>query len=109
MPEITPAVYRIHQGGVWSSKNDIQRIKMVRKTYFEMQNYYQRINNQALFLYYYKKVVVFSFELLQLNLKKSKTIKNLFIYFLDFFRDIQMHNYPFRIFKMISWHLLGRL
>jgi hypothetical protein len=109
MPEITPAVYRIHQGGIWSSKDEIQRIKMVRKSYFEMQNYYQRINNQVLFLYYYKKVVVFSFQLLQLNLKKSKTIKNIFIYFLDFFQDIKMHKHPFRLFKMISWHLLGRL
>ena len=109
MPEITPAVYRIHQGGVWSSKNDIQRIKMVRKTYFEMHLYYKRINNEALFLYYYKKVVVFSFQLLILNLKSSKTIKKLFASFLEFIQDIQFSKYPSRIFKMTSWHILGRL
>lgn len=55
--EIKKGVYRIHSGGVWNSKSEIEKLKAQRTTYINMSTYFKRKNKpkayNALFKKYY--------------------------------------------------------
>lgn len=48
LPIIEPAIYRIHEGGVWSTKLEIERKAMHMNTWFWMAEYYSRLGNSKL-------------------------------------------------------------
>ncbi len=44
MPEVEPAVYRVHEGGIWSQKSDDERVISKITTYYWLSRYYARLN-----------------------------------------------------------------
>jgi glycosyltransferase involved in cell wall biosynthesis len=45
LPMIEPAVYRVHAGGVWSMKTEIERKAMEINTWYWLAEYYSRLGN----------------------------------------------------------------
>lgn len=48
LPMIEPAVYRVHEGGVWSMKSEQERKAMHMNTWYWLARYYSRIGDQKL-------------------------------------------------------------
>lgn len=48
MPEITPARYRVHIGGIWSMQSVINKVKMQIKTLTQLEKYYKKIKNKEI-------------------------------------------------------------
>jgi hypothetical protein len=45
LPNIEPAVYRVHEGGIWSMKKRAEQKAMTMNTWFWMIEYYSRLGN----------------------------------------------------------------
>lgn len=45
LTNIEPAIYRVHEGGIWSKKSDVERRAMALNTWFWLAEYYSRIGN----------------------------------------------------------------
>ena len=56
MPEITPAVYRTHGGGVWSTVDNNNRLLSKITTYFWLHLYYERIGKKSHADYYILRI-----------------------------------------------------
>ncbi len=52
MEEISPAAYRIHEGGIFSMRPSKQRIQMAMHAHYSLARYYNRIGNHALYEYF---------------------------------------------------------
>ncbi|WP_313054079.1 glycosyltransferase family 2 protein [Pseudomonas lopnurensis] len=52
MEEISPAAYRIHEGGIFSMRSSKQRIQMAMHAHYSLARYYNRIGNRALYEYF---------------------------------------------------------
>ncbi|MBK3869706.1 glycosyltransferase [Pseudomonas stutzeri] len=50
--EISPAAYRVHDGGIFSMRPSKQRIKMAMHAHYSLARYYDRIGNQTLYEYF---------------------------------------------------------
>lgn len=48
LPMIEPAIYRVHEGGIWSMKSDREQKSMQMNTWFWLSEYYSRLGNQKL-------------------------------------------------------------
>jgi len=57
IPEIQPAVYRVHEGGVWSSKSTIHKKYAQANTYFTLSKYYQRMKDEQTTLFFSQKAI----------------------------------------------------
>lgn len=55
MPEIKPAGYRIHSGGVWSSISIVDKINAQKNTFFQLYQYHKRIGDKETAQYFYKQ------------------------------------------------------
>lgn len=55
MPEIKPAGYRIHSGGVWSSISIVDKINAQKNTFFQLYKYHKRIGDKETAQYFYKQ------------------------------------------------------
>lgn len=55
LDEIQPAVYRTHDGGVWSKTNKIKKRENLFYTYHQLAKYYKRKNKKDLNLYFTEK------------------------------------------------------
>ncbi|WP_292471618.1 glycosyltransferase [Methanolobus sp.] len=45
LPDIEPAIYRVHEGGIWSMKKRAEQKSMTMNTWFWIAEYYARIGN----------------------------------------------------------------
>lgn len=52
MAEISPAAYRVHEGGIFSMRSSKQRIHMAMHAHYCLARYYHRIGNNALYEYF---------------------------------------------------------
>ena len=49
---ISPAAYRVHEGGIFSMQPSRQRIQMAMHAHYSLARYYSRIGNNALYEYF---------------------------------------------------------
>lgn len=56
MAEISPAAYRVHEGGIFSMRSSKQRIHMAMHAHYCLARYYHRIGNNALYEYFLVQV-----------------------------------------------------
>ncbi len=56
LPEIKPAAYRVHEGGIFSMRSSKQRIQMSMHAYYCLARYYQRIGDAPLYEYFMTQV-----------------------------------------------------
>ena len=52
MEEISPAAYRVHEGGIFSMQPSRQRIQMAMHAHYSLARYYNCIGNNALYEYF---------------------------------------------------------
>ncbi len=52
MPEVMPAAYRVHSGGVWSSLEDRKKNATSMNSFYWISQYYKKNNNNKLSLHY---------------------------------------------------------
>lgn len=52
LPSIKPAVYTVHDGGVWSSLDKIEQYKVHTKSFFDISSYFATIGDSTLASYY---------------------------------------------------------
>lgn len=52
MEGISPAAYRVHEGGIFSMQPSRQRIQMAMHAHYSLARYYNRIGNNALYEYF---------------------------------------------------------
>ncbi len=52
MEGISPAAYRVHEGGIFSMQPSRQRIQMAMHAHYSLASYYNRIGNNALYEYF---------------------------------------------------------
>lgn len=60
MEDITPAVYRVHSGGMWSILNEYARQKMSKKTITALKNFYIQKKDKGIAKYYEHKLATIS-------------------------------------------------
>jgi glycosyltransferase involved in cell wall biosynthesis len=48
LPNIEPAIYRVHEGGIWSMKARTEQKSMTMNSWFWMTEYYARIGNKKI-------------------------------------------------------------
>ncbi|MEZ5334986.1 MAG: glycosyltransferase family A protein [Methanolobus sp.] len=48
LPDIKPAAYRVHEGGIWSMKNEAEQKSMSMNTWFWTAEYYARVGNKKI-------------------------------------------------------------
>ena len=95
--EIEPAVYRLHTGGIWSSKSDSERKEEQQRTYYYLFRFHRRIKSD-------KNVVKILFEKYY-NLKYDS--------FFQLIKDKKTFNsvtiFPSLLFDCIKYGYLGYL
>lgn len=74
MPNIKPAVYRVHTGGVWSLKSELDKNKMLCTTAKQLRNYYTRIGDKEMANYHSKKVLMYTVKTLNLSFENQKNL-----------------------------------
>lgn len=67
MPDIEPAMYREHSGGIWSSLNLQRRTRAKIRTWYVMSQYFKRIGDDDLYRYYLKKASASTPALIKLS------------------------------------------
>lgn len=82
--EIQPAVYRAHEGGVWSSSSDVEKLHSLMFTYYWLSRYYSRKGDHWLKRYFWGLFIRKAIEATEL----SSLIKEVFIR-LSFAREIR--------------------
>ncbi|MEZ5336072.1 MAG: glycosyltransferase [Methanolobus sp.] len=58
LPNIKPAVYRIHKGGMWSKKSNSHRKAMALNSWFWLAEYYSRIGNEKVEDEYRRRYII---------------------------------------------------
>jgi glycosyltransferase involved in cell wall biosynthesis len=71
MPEIEPAMYREHSGGVWSSLNLQKRTRAKIKTWNLMAQYFKRTGDKELYEFYLKRASASFPALIKLSLQNK--------------------------------------
>ena len=71
MPEIEPAMYREHSGGVWSSLNLQKRTRAKIITWNLMAQYFKRIGDKELYEFYLKRASASFPTLIKLSLQNK--------------------------------------
>ena len=71
MSEILPSAYRLHEGGIWSSKSEANRYQMMSTTYSNIRDYYLRMKNPTMAFFHSRKVFFYSKKLLRLKLAST--------------------------------------
>ncbi len=86
MSTIQPAVYRIHANGVWSMISEVEKNKKKINTLFQLRNYYSRLRDKKMEIYYGKIIALISTKLLLNSFKEKHSTKNkirtLYFYFI---------------------------
>jgi hypothetical protein len=78
--DIKPAVYRVHDGGVWSKISNQEKLESQLNTLFWMYKYYKRIGHADYAKYYWFKYVRFFFLRANLiELSREYSIRVLFL------------------------------
>jgi len=105
MPEIQPAVYRIHNKGSWSSLSQIKKIEKQSETYFQVFNFQRKNNADALlklqlFKEYFKRT-----KCLLDEYKKAKKYHKYSITFINVFFKCYRFRYPnlFKSYVKSEW------
>lgn len=79
--EITPSIYRVHGGGIFSEQNNKMKLEMWRSTSNALFLYYKRINNQEVSRYFQEVTLLTSIKSYGvkefLSLLMSKVFKNI--------------------------------
>jgi len=57
LDNVEPAAYRLHSGGVWSPKKNTQKKMSIILSNFWMWQYYNRIKNEEVALYYFNMIL----------------------------------------------------
>lgn len=83
MPEITPAVYRVHSGGVWSQSNTKDRIETKRNTFLRLHQYYSRIKDNEMSFYFKKKYIALSGNYVEVVHENGNILKIIFQHILN--------------------------
>lgn len=68
---IRPAVYRVHTGGIWSTKKEIEKKSMLVITAKQLRNYYYRIGDKQTAHYHSKKVLKYSLIIFKLSVQEQ--------------------------------------
>ena len=83
MPEIIPAVYRVHSGGVWSQSNTKDRIETKRNTFLRLHQYYSRIKDNEMSFYFKKKYIALSGNYVEVVHENGNILKIIFQHILN--------------------------
>tara|TARA_B100000963_G_scaffold335460_1_gene329606 strand:+ start:9187 stop:10134 length:948 start_codon:yes stop_codon:yes gene_type:complete len=83
LKEIKPSVYRILEKGIWSSQNEIERLKSSLKTFSVLKKIYEKKNNDKLRVYYHRKCIKNNNRILYLSINKKLTKQVLSSYILS--------------------------
>lgn len=79
-PEIKPAGYRVHSGGIWSSLDNLEKRNTKINTIFWMYRYYNRINEKKYADFYWQKYTLHVVNAIETNiLVKELTLRLLSI------------------------------
>jgi glycosyltransferase involved in cell wall biosynthesis len=57
LDNVAPAAYRLHNGGVWSLKDNVQKKMALITSYYWMWQYYARIKNNELALHFFNMIM----------------------------------------------------
>ena len=72
---IKPSSYRVHSGGIWSSNNELSKIKNKRNTYKKLAQYHKRINNTDVASFFVNTYQNCTENYLTLSLKSKNRIE----------------------------------
>lgn len=75
LPNIKPAFYRIHDGGLWSERELDEKIIAKINTFYEIINYYSRINDRDAIPFFRRKIFKSNRYLLYLSIKNFQPAK----------------------------------
>jgi len=67
---IRPAAYREHTGGIWSTKKEIEKKKLLLITAKQLRNYYYRIGDKTIAYYHKKKVLKYSLDIFNFSINE---------------------------------------
>ena len=71
---IKPAAYRVHTGGIWSTKKEIEKKRLLLITAKQLRNYYNRIGDKPIERYHSKKVLMYSLAIFKHSIEEQKNI-----------------------------------
>jgi glycosyltransferase involved in cell wall biosynthesis len=112
MKDILPAVYRIHDGGVWSKKSDVMKKYNIVNTYAWLSKYYKRISNEEISEYFKNQFYKCFYELIERPPYGSKAeigekIGYLFKRHVDLMDDFFLRNFFSRRINVFYANTIG--
>ena len=103
---IQPAAYRVHTGGIWSTKKEIEKKRMLLITAKQLKNYYYRIGDKQIALYHSKKVLMYSLTILKISMQDQRSIIEMIKHIHRFVVDNQLMTSPTLFIKYLYFKKL---
>ena len=84
LSSIRPAVYRLHDGGVFSLKNKSEKLRMTAETYIALSRYYENSQKNEISQFFSVKAI----GILSMQIKRKNRIKAIILITYKLFKDM---------------------
>lgn len=74
LKSIKPAMYRLHEGGIFSTKKTTEKLRMTAQSYAILSSYYENHSNEKMSQFFTNKAI----DMLSMRLRKKNQLKAIF-------------------------------